>query len=266
MNTKINTILAPVDFTEHSMYTLEIATQIAKKNQARLVALHIPDPDSLKMLGLRNPLEVNPTLISMEDKCMDLLNSIKNTIKNKYQFCIDIMLKKGVIVSSIIKAEEEIKADMLIIGTHGTSDNSIFLGSHAYFIVARSNCPVIAIPKRSDRTPFTKLIFQGKLLASVQEEYSFIKNILQKTDIVLRLPGLIKDGVRININVINGKIHFLGVKLMGYDFKSPEKFESILNYVNTNLKYVKAELLSIADETNAGSEKNNLIPVFSLIH
>jgi nucleotide-binding universal stress UspA family protein len=269
MSTKINNILVPVDFTEYSNNSLEVAVQIAKRNNAKLTALHILDFSSMTMSDAKILFKDNFSSGSIEDRSFYLLSALKDRIRYKYQFDIDTLIKKGMVVSSIIKTSEEINIDLIVIGTHGTGDRAIFLGSHAYFIVIRSLCPVLAIPKSVEQSPFTKLFFPGKAINNPSEQCDFIEKIIKENDIVLGVPGLIKDSGKININVLNEKINFLGNKLIGNGIKSPEKIQDTVNLIKDNLKYVTVDWIKIQEEElflhGVSNTADRLVPIFSLV-
>lgn len=268
MSTKINTILVPVDFTEYSTISLDIAVQIAKRNHAKLIILNVLDFSSMTMSDAKVLFKDDFTSGSIEDRTLYLMHSLKDRMRYKYKFDIDILIKKGLVVSSIIKTAEEMKIDLIVIGTHGMGDLSSFLGSHAYSTVLRSNCPVIAIPVKREGSLFTKLAFPSKALSNNSGQYDFLESIVNEDDIVLGIPGLIKDPSKINIHVLNKKINFLGNKLVSNGIQSPEKIPDIVDLINDNMKYVEIELIKIQKEDQGDYKvdpKDQFVPVLSLI-
>ena len=265
MNT-IKIILVPVDFTEYSLQTLEAAATIAKKNNSQLIALHVLDVSSLTMADISDTKGEDWSFSSLEERALNLLDYLKNNITKKYSLEIKVMLKKGTVVSSIIKAIEETSADLIIIGTHGTGDRTIFLGSHAYFIVMRSNRPVIAIPNSKEHSAFTKIIFMDESQDNIGKKIELLKKIIQKKDFILEMTGLIKNGSKTNINTLNETINYLGNKILENKIQSSKNIKNLVQFVNGTLSNLKVELTTISDKY--GHSPNTIkyykIPIISI--
>jgi len=77
-----------------------------------------------------------------------------NELLNKYEGCcnsIDFVVRKGKVYSEICNVADELKAYMIVVGTHGLSGfEEFWSGSNANRIVSASNVPVLTIRGGND--------------------------------------------------------------------------------------------------------------------
>ncbi len=61
------------------------------------------------------------------------------------------IVEGGIAHEEIVRAARDLKADMLVLGTHGrTGVTKLFLGSVAARVVATASCPVLTVRARED--------------------------------------------------------------------------------------------------------------------
>src|SRR5262249_21144998 len=97
----VKTLLHPTDLTLASRYAFDLACQIARDRGARVVALHVVPPPN------RHHAEVvvgNP-LAGLREIAPDVP--------------IDTRVEKGDPAGVILRTAEEIKCDLIVMGTHG---------------------------------------------------------------------------------------------------------------------------------------------------
>jgi nucleotide-binding universal stress UspA family protein len=128
----VKTLLHPTDFTQASRYAFDLACQIARDRGARVVALHVVPPPN------RHSSEVvvgNP-LAGLHEIAPDVP--------------MDTRVEKGDPAGVILRTAEEMKCDLIVMGTHGrTGPSRWFSGQVADEVVQRAACPVVTM-----RCPF----------------------------------------------------------------------------------------------------------------
>ena len=128
----IKTLLHPTDFTPASRQAFDMACRIARDRGARVVALHVVPPPN------RHRAEVvagNP-LASLREIAPDVP--------------LDTRVEQGDPAGVILRVAEEIKCDLIVMGTHGRTGPSHWLTGHVVDEVAqRAACPVLTM-----RCPF----------------------------------------------------------------------------------------------------------------
>jgi nucleotide-binding universal stress UspA family protein len=143
---QISKILYPTDFSEPSKLALDYAVELAKKFGAELEILHIMFDETqvvsfylpqVTMQSLSTDIEAGSAK-QLEDfiSSQPRLKEVKFTSK----------MLKGTPFIEIIKRANEIKADMIVIGTHGrTGLDHVLFGSTAEKVVRKSPCPVFTV-------------------------------------------------------------------------------------------------------------------------
>ncbi len=139
------TILFAVDFSESSDFAFSYAYELAQKFSSRLVIIHVIN-EPVDLRGFYVPhisfdnleKEIAEGAEKMMDRfCADKLQGFTN-----YERAV----VSGVPSEEIVRKAEEVKADLIIMGTHGRKglDHMLF-GSTAERVVRTSRCPVMTV-------------------------------------------------------------------------------------------------------------------------
>ncbi len=160
---EIKTILVPFDFSKHSENAFKVAAQIAKKQDAQIVAVH--------MMGLHSA-----NLIK-ENNSMDGLFFIKLTEKRFEEFLdqeyieglnVKTTVKNYTVFSELDAVAKEFSADLIVMGSHGSSGlQEVFVGSNTEKVVRTATVPVLVIKNGSDFTAKTAVFACDYKLDSV---------------------------------------------------------------------------------------------------
>lgn len=143
-------ILVPTDFSKHAEYALQVAAQIAKKNNGEIYLIHM----------LELPLSGNDAISTAHE--IPELMLFKNAAINKLDSLMNANYLEGIKVSKIIQFEMAFEgivkngkihnADLIVMGSHGASGfQEMFIGSNTEKVVRNSEIPVLVI-KREENT------------------------------------------------------------------------------------------------------------------
>ncbi len=146
--TDIRKILYATDFSESSVSALDYALSLAKLAGAKLHIIHV----------IGELVEKQRTLIPHE--AFDIMQKEvhRNALKEMEKFCktitsdVDYTTEEvvGFPFEEIIRKAEGVKADLIVIGTHGrTGIKHVVLGSTVERVVRRSQIPVLTVRSRS---------------------------------------------------------------------------------------------------------------------
>lgn len=141
-------ILVPTDFSEAANNALEYALQLAAETSASVTFLnvyHVPLPAGEVPLLLISPHEIL-------EKNHDHMKGLVATAKSTYGGNISIsgITREGFAAEEIVQVTEEIGADMVVMGTRGsTSTIASILGSIATEVMKKSKVPVLVIPSHA---------------------------------------------------------------------------------------------------------------------
>ena len=145
--TPIRRILVPTDFSQMADRALDLALEMARAFGAQLTLVHVTAP----VMVLPPPLELVPipTLFpDMPRRINDELEA-RTTRARQAGIASESQTLSGNPHVEIVRHAGEIKADLIVMGTHGRSGIShAVLGSVAERVVHRAPCPVLIVPDR----------------------------------------------------------------------------------------------------------------------
>lgn len=142
---KLQKILVPIDFSQHSEQIVNTASFMAERLGSELLLCHVAQKFSAYS-GFSIPnISTDDVDTSYLEGATNTLNSYVAQVGKKDVRCRGIMLA-GVIHEEIVKCAEKEDADMIIIGTHGlTGIEKFFMGSVAMKILLSAPCPVLKL-------------------------------------------------------------------------------------------------------------------------
>jgi nucleotide-binding universal stress UspA family protein len=130
----IKTLLHPTDLTEASYQAFDLACQIARGRDARVVVLHVVPP---------------PSMSSAEVVLGDPLAGFS---KRAPDIHIETRIEKGDPAEVILGIAEEVKPDIIVMGTHQRNGLGHWLTGHVIDeVVYRATCAVLTM-----RSPFSE--------------------------------------------------------------------------------------------------------------
>ena len=151
MDDKLNQIvLIPTDFSEVCQNAIDHGIEIAEFLNYKVCLLHVINKETKHQLK-----KENKGIDSIEDKLKEICSSI--TKKSKVE--ADFLIRKGSVFSEIHNITSEIKANLVVLGTHGKTGLQYLFGSSALKVVTKSPVPVIVVQKRSFNEGYKKIVF-----------------------------------------------------------------------------------------------------------
>lgn len=156
----IRTILCAIDLSENSELVLMAAVREAAAHDAQIQLLHIiPSFDPAMAIPIvsfmgetrfSQLIEDNKeeTEAAIREKIDDLKNRmLENGDDGGTERIMDIHVYEGDVVIEILDMAKKLKADILVMGTHGKGiTEHAFVGSVARKVLRRTNVPVLLIP------------------------------------------------------------------------------------------------------------------------
>lgn len=248
----MKTILVPVDFSKYSENALKVAVQIAKKQNASIVAVH--------MMGLS---EAN---LTKEDNSMEGMFFIKLTQKRFEEF-LDKEYLKGVSIETTVKnykvfselddLAQEYQADLIIMGSHGSSGlQEVFVGSNTEKVVRSSQTPVLVI-KNQDAFTAKKAVFACDFKAESLASFKNATTLFNALDIEVNLVYINQPGsTYLSSKEIDQRILDFMIKLTGYNL-IPEDVAIYSDYsvergVFNYAEKIKADIIGIPTHGRRG--------------
>jgi nucleotide-binding universal stress UspA family protein len=139
----VRTVLVPVDFSENAEAAVQYAGELARAFGAKVHLLHVVEPASF-VNDLRNvPFTLSDKqLEATATTDLDALATrfIDPEVKTSWA------VKRGKGYQEIVKAAKQLRADMIVISTHGyTGLKHTIMGSTSERVVRHAPCPVLVL-------------------------------------------------------------------------------------------------------------------------
>jgi nucleotide-binding universal stress UspA family protein len=145
MPLQIKTILVPVDFSAGSNCAVEWAQALAAAFSARLVLLHVIDTSANAMIGGPGGVLAPPPPAALYDELRDEARAAMAAMAARIPDATPV-LHEGAPRQEILNTAAEIKADLIVMGTHGrTGLAHLLFGSVAEHVVRHASVPVFTI-------------------------------------------------------------------------------------------------------------------------
>lgn len=146
---KIERILFPTDFSDHSKHAFGYALSFAKEYGAQLTMLHVIEDVQYLANAYMFDVPMMPSFADMEqNRLKEMEEFIEREVADS-SIKIEKSIKHGRPFIEIIHAAREGNADLIVIATHGRGGlEHILFGSTAEKVVRKAPCPVLSI-----RTP-----------------------------------------------------------------------------------------------------------------
>jgi nucleotide-binding universal stress UspA family protein len=204
-----NIILVPTDFTPIGQNAIDHAVKAGEILKLKVVILHVINRETKSLFGRRN------TGLAVENQLKEIVKNIKSRSKVK----VDYLYREGSIFDVIHEVASELKANMMILGTHGKKGLQHLLGSYAMKVITQSPVPVIVVQKRqiSDHG-YKKIVFPIGLYTESRQQvfYAIVTSLLFKSEILIfkQTSNQVADTTKLNIitNQIEEEFKKHGVK------------------------------------------------------
>lgn len=201
----MNTILVPTDFSKCAANAFQYALELARKSNATIHVLHVVLPNE----GVDNNIyNIFWSEEYMAEREKGLEQWVRRFLKveSYKKIPVKVMCKTGFPVPFICDTADELNADLIVMGTTGaTGLRGALLGSIAAGVLAKTNRPLLSIPKQAVlpntgasvlATDF-RIRFDERSIAVLNEFLGFTKGRLHIVHIIDK-PGEQPDKAREN--------------------------------------------------------------------
>ena len=146
---EIRRILCPIDFSDYSRRALDHAIAIARWYESTVTVLHVFSTAPVAAVGA-GPVVLEPIVLTAVDRDQ-LLADTKAFAQTESApgITIEAVVRAGNTAGEILEQADTMKAELLVIGTHGRSGfERLLLGSVAEKVLRKASCPVMTVPRR----------------------------------------------------------------------------------------------------------------------
>jgi nucleotide-binding universal stress UspA family protein len=162
MMIEIQRILCPIDFSDCSRRALDHAIAIARWYKSTVTVLHVFPCAQVAAVG-PGPVVFEPILLSPVErsKMLDDTRAFAAS-EGTPGVIMEAAVREGAVAAEILEHAEVMKANLLVIGTHGRSGfERLLLGSVAERVLRKARCPVMTVPGRlPDAVPADPVLYK----------------------------------------------------------------------------------------------------------
>ena len=182
----MKTILIPTDFSKHAEYALKIAAQIARKNNSKIILLHM----------LELPHQAGDAVGSGHQ--IPEIMFFKNAVIQKLDDLMDAPYLDGLDVAEVIQFElafdgimkiaKQNAVDLIIMGSHGASGfKEMFVGSNAEKVVRHSDVPVLIIKEEDADFKINDFVFASDFSEEIKKPFAKVLEFANEFNATLHL-------------------------------------------------------------------------------
>lgn len=192
---KIKTIVVPVDFSGSSFEAVKYASFLGEAHNSKIYLINVI-PGLNYFFAYPDSGVTSAQVISMHRKMtnemrenhLKRLSYIENTKYLKLLQVKSTVIRGTDIYSDIISFAEKKNADLIVMGTKGTTSfKKAFLGSKTERVLRLTNIPVLAIRGRHGAPKIKKIIFASDFSKESYSVYPALNNIVKQFNPVIHL-------------------------------------------------------------------------------
>jgi len=149
-------ILVPIDGSATSNLGLQQAIQLAKDQKATLLLLHVVDESPLIHSAMASGSIFTDLMNSLTENGIKILLKAEGLARQQRVKTQTTLVEHslGPVADAILKHTKKLRADLIVIGTHGRRGGArLIMGSDAENVVRQSTVPVLLIRSRTRAAP-----------------------------------------------------------------------------------------------------------------
>jgi len=240
-------ILVAIDFLDCSINALAHAVAIAAKAKADIEMVWVNMPDHSKDIFKCDPERL---LIEVEKRFKELIEDFNPEMEGGE---MTYQIRDGKVYKEIVAAANEVNADMIVAGTHGSSGfEEFWIGSNANKIVSATDKPIITIRGGIDiKRPLGRIVLPIDSTIETRQKLPFTTELAKIHDAVIHVLSIYTtkvEAVRYRVDTYSDQvIEYLeeeGVKYVREAVEADNLTNSTIGYAER----IDANLISIMTE------------------
>jgi nucleotide-binding universal stress UspA family protein len=248
-------LLIPVDFSETSLLAIKHGAYMAQFTKGELYLLHVVNTHYIAQ-NMFLPTVTMHDQNSVEQKAMERLNELIGEVKAEYNVEAQSVIKSGNPSIEVSKVAREIKASMIIMGSHGYSPiKEIMIGSVALKVITKSPCPTMVMTSEAKYQGYKKIVLPIDNTVNSKQKVNYTLELAKRFDATVHGLGLLTNEERYDKPIMDLVLHQISklAKEMGVAYHS-EIIDNVKNRATTTVKYVdqnNADLVIIMTDQDA---------------
>jgi len=281
MNSSVNQILIPIDFSDQAIIALDQSYNLAKFYNAELTLLYVIDEGSTVNRIFSKPIDEDEFRKEIEEK----LHGLGAEVSKKHGVKVNTLIAKGHIYDKILEVADMISAKMIVMGTNGTVGlKKRFIGSNALRVVKESKCPVVTIKGKHPREGCKNIVLPIDLSKESREKVDSAIELgklygatIRVVSVLYTLDEFVVNRLTRQMDQVKNFIKKAGVKCTAEMIKTTRGNETLSHAIVDYSTKVDADLIVIMTQqegeitplfigsTAQGIINHSEIPVMSIV-
>ena len=201
-NLRVKHILVPIDFSLPSRHALLHAERIGNAMHARITLLHVIEPfmDSLGM-DVGTIAAATRLLDEMQKRAIQRLEELAEDSSQRTKRTVNALTEIGRIATSIGTKAAELRCDLIVMGTHGTSGFvSGLIGSNAYRVATLSRIPLLSVQRPIRIAGLRHIVYPVRETLRATDKFPHALMFARMFDARVHLLGVLQPGKRSSVN------------------------------------------------------------------
>ncbi len=281
MNSSVNQILIPIDFSDQALIALDQSYNLARFYNAELTLLYVIDEGSTMNRMFHKPIDEEAMKKEIDAK----LNELATDVNKKHNVKVNTVIAKGHIYDKILEVGDMINAKMIIMGTHGSVGlKKRFIGSNALRVVKEAKCPVVTIKGQHPREGCKNIVLPIDLTKESREKVNYAIELgklygatIRVVSVLFTLDEFVVNRLTRQMDQVKTFIKKADVKCTAEMVKAIKGHESLSHAIVDYASKVDGDLIMIMTQqegeitplfigsTAQGIINNSDIPVMSIV-
>lgn len=173
-------ILIPVDFSDTSLLAIKHGAFIAQLTKGDVFLLHVINAQYSRT-DMFLPITQIQNKNEFEDKVEEKLVELADSIKAEYGVKAECIIKTGSPSREISSVAKEIKASLVVMGTHGYSPlEELVMGSNALKTLNHAPCPTMAMSQEADHKGYNRILIPIDTSAHTRQKVNYALEMAKK--------------------------------------------------------------------------------------
>lgn len=186
-----NKILIPVDFSDTSLLAIKHGAFLAKYTKGDVYLLHVINKQYEHYAVLEQPLHIdNPE--AYETGASNKLNELAGSVSKEYGVSVNTIVSLGNPTKEIINTAKDIKADLVVMGTHGYSPlEELVIGSNTLKVITKSSCPVMTMSEKAKKLGYSNILMPIDTSGHSRQKVNYAVELAKAFSAHLHVVGLL---------------------------------------------------------------------------
>lgn len=236
MKTAIKTIIVPIGLSAKCENALHLATQMAKRHDAKLILVHVVPLQHIIDKTGRQVIGADTAQLTIETAGEKLLNYKKLLIEENTNLSVETVVKTGFVLEAVNEVVISENADLVVMGTSGEQKwKQLILGSYSYNLLIEVRCSVLLVPQTFTKSEFSNILFPVRVTDFLDMKIELAMSIAEKNNAHINLYGVCDEN---NLSEIK------------------QEFLAMENKLRDKVQSFQSELVMTSDNAEAISEES----------